>query len=36
MLQLDKRFKPLTLAELKAIEPDMFTRAGVTLGAPPG
>ncbi|WP_176579703.1 minor capsid protein [Pseudomonas frederiksbergensis] len=36
MLQLDKKFKPLTLAELKAIEPDMFTRAGVTLGAPPG
>lgn len=35
-LQLSKTFKPLTLAELQAIEPDMFTRAGVTLSAQPG
>lgn len=35
-LQLDKSFKPLTLAQLKDAEPDMFTRAGVTLGAQPG
>jgi hypothetical protein len=35
-LQLDKSFKPLTLAQLKETEPDMFTRAGVTLGAQPG
>lgn len=35
-LQLDKSFKPLTLAQLKNAEPDMFTRAGVTLGAQPG
>ena len=34
-LQLDKSFKPLTLAQLKEAEPDMFTRAGVTLGAQP-
>jgi SPP1 gp7 family putative phage head morphogenesis protein len=35
-LQLDKSFKPLTLAQLKAAEPDMFTRVGITIGAPPG
>lgn len=28
-LQLNSKFKPLTLAELKAIEPEMFVRAGV-------
>jgi hypothetical protein len=34
--QLKESAEPLTLAQLKEAEPDMFTRAGVTLGDQPG